>query len=92
MRKKKHQTTATGGQPVKKSKKKKVVPLWPENLPLDEIWYTFADLMALLKVGRTSIDRYRNMGLLRHHKWGSTLRFNKAYVDWMIQNGDIKLT
>jgi len=73
-------------------KKKKIIPLYPLNLPLSDIWYTFADLMLIIKVKRGVIYSYIRKGILRPHDWGGTIRFNKAYVDWMFENGGKKLS
>lgn len=73
-------------------KKKKIVPLYPPDLPLSDIWYTFADLTIKINVKRGAIYRYIKKGILRAHYWGGTVRFNKAYVDWMFENGGKKFT
>jgi|GEM_PF-2732125 len=62
------------------------------DLPLSETWFHLADLMDMFKVSRTTIDRYIRTGCLFKHKWGGTLRFNKSYVDWMIQGNRGKLS
>lgn len=72
-------------------KKNEIVYLSPPDLPLTDEWYTVADLMKMFKVERGAVSRYRKSGILRPHKWGGTLRFNKTYVDWMIHNGGNKL-
>lgn len=73
-------------------KKKEFIPLYPPDLPLSDTWYTYADLILIIKVGRGAIYRYIQMGILRVHAWGGTVRFNKAYVDWMFENGGKKFT
>lgn len=76
--------------PAKKAtakKEKKVTDLPPDDLPLSDEWLTIADLVDRFQVKRGVIYRYRIEGILRAHKWGGTVRFNKTYVDWMIQNG-----
>jgi hypothetical protein len=73
-------------------KKKKFVPLYPLDLPLSDTWYTYSDLIIMIKVERGAIHRYSKRGLLRAHRWGRTVRFNKAYVDWMFENGGKKFT
>jgi len=62
------------------------------DLPLSDTWYHFADLMRILKVSRPTLDRYIKSGMLFKHKWGGTRRFNKSYVDWMIQGNRGKLS
>lgn len=62
------------------------------DLPLSDTWYHFADLMKMLKVSRPTIDRYIKSGILLKHKWGGSQRFNKSYVDWMIQGNRDKLS
>ena len=62
------------------------------DLPLSETWFHFADLMEMFKVSRTTLDRYISTGILFKHKWGGTHRFNKSYVDWMIQGNRGKLS
>ncbi len=59
----------------------------PLDLPLSEKWYPFKDVMVMLKLTRPVIDRLIKSGLLITHKWGGTLRINKAYLDWMLENG-----
>ena len=76
----------------KKTSLEEVKQLSPDDLPLSDTWYHMDDLITMFKVKRPTIDRYRLMGILRHHKWGGTLRFNKTYVDWMIKNGGRKLS
>jgi hypothetical protein len=55
----------------------------PLDLPLAEKWYLFKDVMSMLDLTRPVIDRLIKSGLLI----GNTLRINKAYFDWMIENG-----
>ena len=59
----------------------------PIDLPLAEKWYHFNDVMIMLKSTRPVVNRLIKSGLLVTHKWGGTLRINKAYLDWMLQNG-----
>jgi len=60
----------------------------PADLPLSDTWYHFSDLMQMFKVSRSTVSRYISKGILLYHKWGGTIRFNKTYVDWMVQNGN----
>jgi len=78
--------------PKKIPDQKEFTPLYPNDLPLQEKWYTNASLQQLMEVSRGTIYSYRRKGLLRTHKWGGTIRFNKAYVDWMMENGGKKLS
>ena len=59
----------------------------PPDLPLAEKWYLFKDVMIMLELTRPVIDRLIKSGLLITHKWGGTLRINKAYFDWMVEKG-----
>lgn len=59
----------------------------PLDLPLAEKWYPFKEVMAMLELTRPVINRLIKSGLLITHKWGGTLRINKAYLDWMLENG-----
>ena len=77
-----------GGADEKANKPESLKNLPPADLPLSDTWYHFSDLMEMFKVSRSTIDRYIKLGILLTHKWGGTLRFNKTYVDWMIQNGN----
>lgn len=72
--------------------RKGIVYLSPADLPLTDKWFTISELEIMFNVKRGVISRYRQAGILRPHKWGGTLRFNKTYVDWMIQNGGKKFT
>ena len=79
-------------KPVAKTKKaapkEKLKNPPPADLPLSDTWYHFADLMGMFKVSRTTLRRYITLGILFKHKWGTTIRFNKTYVDWMVNNGN----
>jgi len=97
MNKKPKKTTNAKNKPVAKkpvakvkkaTKKKKLKNPPPADLPLSDTWYHFADLMGMFKVSRSTIERYVGSGILFKHKWGTTIRFNKTYVDWMINNGN----
>lgn len=97
MSKKPKKTTNAKNKPVPKkpvAKAKKATPKKklknppPPDLPLSDTWYHFADLMGMFKVSRTTIRRYVRLGILFKHKWGTTIRFNKTYVDWMVNNGN----
>ena len=96
-KKPKKTTTASDNKPVSKklngadekvNKPENLKNPPPVDLPLSDTWYHFSDLMEMFKVSRSTIDRYIKSGILLTHKWGGTLRFNKTYVDWMIQNGN----
>jgi hypothetical protein len=73
-------------------RKKEIVPLYPPDLSLSEKWYTYTDLEQIINVKRGVIYGYTRKGILRLHNWGGTVRFNKAYVDWMFENGGKKFT
>ena len=59
----------------------------PPDLPLAEKWYLFKDVMVMLELTRPVVDRLIKSGLLITHKWGGTMRINKAYFDWMVEKG-----
>ena len=59
----------------------------PLDLPLAKEWYYCDEVMTELKVTRDVLNNFINTGLLITHKWGGTMRINKAYLDWMIVNG-----
>lgn len=69
------------------SARKKLANPPPLDLPLADKWYQYQDLMMLLDVKRNVLTGYIRSGILISHKWGGTRRINKAYVDWMIKNG-----
>ena len=59
----------------------------PIDLPLAEKWYLFKEVMVMLELTRPVVNKLIKSGLLVTHKWGGTLRINKAYLDWMLENG-----
>ena len=59
----------------------------PLDLPLAEKWYHFKEVMTMLNLTRPVINGFIKSGLLITHKWGGTLRINKAYLDWMVESG-----
>lgn len=69
------------------SARKKLANPPPLDLPLSDTWYHYHHLMQMFNVKREVIDGYIKSGILISHKWGGTLRINKVYLDWMIDNG-----
>ena len=73
-------------------RKKKQIVLPPDDLPLSDIWFFSAELEQMFRVKPRTISRWCDKGILVKHNWLGTIRFNKAYVDWLIEYGRRKFS
>jgi hypothetical protein len=75
------------GKTAKITRNKIPILLPPDDLPLSDVWFYSAEVEQMLKVKSRTINRWCNKGILVKHNWLGTIRFNKAYVDWLIEYG-----
>jgi hypothetical protein len=74
----------------KVTRKRKPIEPPPDDLPLSDTWLYFAEVEQMFKVKPRTINRWCEKGILVKHDWLGTIRFNKAYIDWMIEYGSRK--